>query len=152
MTKIITIKYEQGQRSLLTLPGIAENLEMLTNINPNILKKIPTVCSDAKSALEEAMDLLAESYVNYGRQADFGIVDSNDIFDIGMSNQNFFPNYVEKALRKREILDVKVSSCMASTSYKDVLNEIKKFGQDIEYLDDVRLWGTSVIYRFERRK
>jgi len=106
---------------------------------------------DPETEFKAAMDILAHNYKVYGSQADFGIIDSNQISDICFSSQSFFPKDLEEALQREDIVGVKVKGICGGT-HDTILERIKESGENIEYLNGRRYAVRNpVLYRFERR-
>jgi hypothetical protein len=138
MTKIITIRYQQKER----VPYCASVLF------PTMREF--TICADPERTLNQAMDLLADSYKKYGNQADFGIVDSSDISDICGSSQCMFDQYVEDAFQRLGITGVKAQGLIGG-SYDAVLDMVREYDEHIEYLDGIEFAENPVLYKFERK-
>ncbi|MBN2052955.1 hypothetical protein JW756_05605 [Candidatus Woesearchaeota archaeon] len=149
MPKIITVKYESDKCQPLwkanpEMAGFATRFLGLQTVMD------VSVCEDAEETIRNAMDLLAAAYKKHSSQADFGIIDSDDLTDLCFSNQCFYEKYLEESLQKQGIADVTAYGS-GGGRYEVLLEEIKKFGSEIEYLDNIKSANSPVLYRFERR-
>ena len=139
MPNVITVEYgrrEYGQRDI-TEKAVGEWMSKIAN---------------ADKAFDEVMNKLAWSYIVHGSEADFGIVDSFDIYDICGSSQCMFPRDLEQALKKHGVYDVKVDALFMG-SFEKAQERIREYGSDPVHLDGITQGGSStVMYKFERTK
>lgn len=102
----------------------------------------------------EAMDELAKAYKRYDSQADFGAIVSDDVATITIENQNFFPNYLQEALVRQGINNVRVKPFMGSSSLQWILDTIQeRSGEEVQSLREIHnLTQSLVSYEFIRQE
>jgi hypothetical protein len=105
---------------------------------------------DLNKEFTHVMGLVADAYERHNGQADYCMVDSNEISDICLSSQCFFEEELEEALGRKGISDVKVQA-ICGGCYDYVIGQILKSCATVEFLEGTPYPANPVLYKFQRQ-